>query len=282
MKRMPILLTISTILLLILACTINFGGEAAAGADELPLEAVVDSPLEGNSLPEGSIQIKYHATAPDGIAAVELSINGEVVSNVASPEATQTIVALQYTWNPTLSGNHVIRVRAQGANGSWSGYGMVSVNIVGEEPPAEEQQEQEPESEPEEEVPAEPEELAIINVQHDVNKFYYLNGTCGPKKITFTAEVNKPDEEYLLLIFTRFEDLEGGGLTKWDASHSMSKIPSSEGKFTITLESEKLQNYNTFEIMLMHFQLVVQDKPGGSRIAATEVFKTEVRLERCP
>ena len=280
MKRTRILITSAVILLALLACTIDIGGGAAAKEEALPLQAVVDAPADGSNLPMGPVQIKYHATAPDGITALELSINGQVVNSSASPEASQKIVAQSFTWNPAVSGNHVIRVRAQGANGVWSGYGMASVNIVASEEPVQQEQQQQQEQPTETPKPTNtPEGLQIINVKSDVNKFFYLNTTCGPNKITFTAEVTQPDKVYALLIFTRFEDLEDGGLTKWDASHAMK--PLGGGKYTITLESEKILNYNTFEFALMHYQLVAQDK-AGSRLVATEVVKTAVRLEKCP
>ncbi|HEY60059.1 MAG TPA: hypothetical protein G4N92_05175 [Anaerolineae bacterium] len=280
MKRFYIIAGSTVLLLAIVACEFSLSPKSEESAG-LALQAAIDAPADGVSLPKEATVINYHATAPDGIAAVELSINGEVVSNVATPDSTQTLVALQYTWKATLTGSHTIRVRAQGLSGQWSDYAAVTVNVIGGDDEGETERQGEQETQPTDtpEPTATPEGLEIINVENNVDKFYYKNTTCGPKKITISAEVTQPDKVYGLYLFTRFEDKEGEGMTKWDLGHVISK--KSEGKYSITLVAENILNYHTYEFALMHFQLVATDS-NQNRIAATEVFKTRVTLEVCP
>jgi hypothetical protein len=137
MKRIKIIVSALILLLIIIACdignvSIDLGSSGESGQPQAqPVEAGIDSPSNGSTLPMGPIEIAYHATSTEGVSAIELSINGEVVNSFASPDSDQKVIALKYTWQPSVPGSHTIRVRAQNSAGAWSNFSDATVNIEG-------------------------------------------------------------------------------------------------------------------------------------------------------
>ena len=142
MKARWIILTAVILLMIVPACefagiSIDFGGGngGGAGGGAPSLEAGVDAPVNGATLRMDPVDIAYHATSTEGLSAVELSIDGEVVSSYKSPDASQKVAALSFTWTPTSPGSHTIRVRAQSSSGLWSDFSSVAVNVEGDASP---------------------------------------------------------------------------------------------------------------------------------------------------
>jgi hypothetical protein len=283
MKKIQIA-SIVLLALLLASCggvTIDFGGgSASAQPAAAPVEVGVDSPANGTTLPMGSVNIAYHASSTDGVAAVELSIDGQVVSSIASPGSNQQVVALQYTWQPTASGSHTIRVRAQNTKEAWSDYAAVMVTIEGSQAP--QQPETPPETKPEPtktpEATETPEGITLFDIKHDKNKFYYASNSCGSHEITISTRVTDPEDIFQVVVFTRFVDRESSAITKWDSGHALSK--KDKDTYSITLNSKKITNYNAYEFAVMRYQLVVEDK-NGDRSVRSDV-KDDILLEVCP
>ena len=295
MRRVKVLLYGAVILMLLVACefagiSIDFGNgsssEASAESQSASLEAGIDSPANGAALPMASADISYHASSTDGVAAVELSINGEVVSSVASPGSEQKVVALKYTWVPTVSGSHIIRVRAQNNSGMWSDYSTTMVNVDGE-------QVQQPQASGDNnsapaatntpaptktpEPTATPEGITIYDVKHDKDTFYYGNNGCGSHELTISARVTDPEDIYQVVLFIGFTDKESSGYTKLDGGRSMSK--KDDDLYSVTLTSEKIPDYGLFDFAVMRYQIVVVDKDGNKDVR-TEVI-SDLNIERC-
>jgi len=286
MKRLRYIGIILTFLLVIIACDIGpmsidlgFGGDGdSSEAQGKEVEAGIDSPADGATLPMETVEIAYHATSTEGVASVELSINGEVVSPYTSPDPSQKVVALNYTWNPKVSGSHTLRVRAQNSEGVWSDFSAATVNV--------EDGEKEPSSDPDEPEEEEaltptktPENLTIFNIEHSLDKFYYGDGSCGSREVTISADITHPDDAYAATLFIRFFDNDGGGgLTKWDSGRGMGR--KTDEHFSATLVSKNIPNYNSYRHAVMHYQIVVTDK-NDNRLAKTDVIK-KLLLERCP
>jgi len=288
MKRTKIVVTGLILLLVIIACdigpiSIDLGGGGGSSQPQVaPVEAGIDSPANGASLPMGSVEIAYHATSTEGVSSIELSVNGEVVSSIASSDSSQKVVALKYTWQPNISGSHIIRVRAQNSAGAWSDFSTATVNIEGgqqvqqpQDPPAVADQ---PKATDTPSPTATPEEMTIHNIEHNLDKFYYGNGACGSREITISADVTHPDDAFAAILFIRFWDKEGAGTTKWDSGRAMAR--KSDGHFSVTLFSESIPNYNAYEFAVVNYQIVVQNK-SGNNLARSEVIK-KLELERCP
>jgi len=267
--------------------SIDLGGGDTSSEEEAesigpPIEVGIDSPANGTTLQMGPVDIAYHASSLDGVSAVELSVDGQVVSSIASPESDQQVVALRYTWTPTAAGSHTLRVRAQMSSGGWSDYSSVNVNVEGgqppppEEPPAEEPEESPEPDEDEDEEPPDTDEVEIYNIKHNKDIFYYGSGGCS-KELTISANIANPEDVHVAVLFIKFVDKEGEGETKWDGGRAM--VKKSEGSYSVTLNSEKIPNYNVFEFTRMWYQIVAQDKQENY-IARSEVIK-EVTLEIC-
>jgi hypothetical protein len=286
MKRVLILVSASVLILTLLACEfaginvdLGGGGDSSGGAKAAPVEAGVDSPGNNATLKMAPVDIAYHASSTDGISAVELSIDGAVVSSITTPASDQKVVAMKYTWNPMEAGSHTIRVRAQSSGGNWSDFYGVMVTVEGsQQTPAAEQPQQTQQQAPTDtpEPTATPKDVTIYDVKADKDIFYYGGGGCN-REITITAKVTQPEKVYVMVLFIRFFDNEGGGTSSWDSGRAMSK--KSDGSYSVTLFSEKIPNYNQFEFAAMNYQIKAQDK-GGSIVAGTEVFK-DVRLQIC-
>ena len=296
MKRLPLLITAVFLVAVMLACdfagiNIDLGGGSEEPAKELKVEAGIAAPVSGASLPMLPVDIAYHASSTDGISAVELIVDEEIVDGFVSPTADQKVVALKYTWQPSSSGSHTIRVRAMSGSGDWSEYVSTTVTVeeqasqpAQQEQPAQPAQPEQPANTPEGVAPPPapqatetPKDVTIFDIKHDADIFYYGTSNCGSKKVTITAQVTHPDKVYGLYVFTRFADYAGSGVTKWDSGTHFSK--KSDGTYSITFESDTLANYSTYRDAIMNFQIVAQDK-SGTIIARSEVNK-KITLKGC-
>jgi len=287
MKRIKVGVIALILLLVIIACdignlSIDLGGFGESSqSQERAVEVGIDSPSNGATLPKESIEIAYHATSTEGVSTIELSINGEVVSSFASPDPDQNVIILKHTWLPSVSGSHTIRVRAQNSEGVWSDFSAAMVNVEDEkkDSPADPDEQEETDTTPPTSPSATPEELTIYNIEHDLDKFYYGDGTCGSREIMISADITHPDDAYAAILFIRFYDNNaGGGLTNWDSGRAMGR--KSEEHFSATLISKDIPNYNAFRFAVMYYQIVVTDK-NDNKLARTEVIK-KLLLERCP
>jgi hypothetical protein len=268
-------------LILLQACniTVDVGGSKA----NVPLAVSVDAPAQGSQAAMGPIDIRYTATAPEGVAVVELNIDGYVINSYTSPDPTQNTVALAYSWTPQTIGSHIIRLRVQDSKGTWSDYTDVMLTVTDsqavDQPAA--QADQPSQSQPTD-APAPtatPSTPYIYAVTHDVNKFYYKNSTCGPTKITISLQVSDPDKVWSVVIFTRFMDNEGEGQSKWDTGHAMTP-QGSDGEYSITLDSAKIANFDTYDYAVFRYQFVATDK-NRNEVARSEVYE-DVDYSICP
>lgn len=286
MKHGKLAILIVFSLVFLAACggiTVSIGDSGGSKAN-VPLAVSVETPAQGSQVNMGPLEIRYKATAPEGVAVVELNIDGYVVNSYTSPDPSQTTVALSYTWTPQTAGSHIIRVRDQDAKGNWSDYTDVMLTVteaqaaVEENQPAADQPSQpQPSNTP---VPtATPSTPYIYAVAHDVNKFYYKNSTCGPTKITISLQVSDPDKVWSVVIFTRFMDKEGEGQTKWDTGHAMTP-QGSDGKYSITLDASKITNFDAYDYAVFRYQFVATDK-NRNEVARTDVYE-DIDYSVCP
>ncbi len=288
MRRWKFSLLMIFSLVLLQACNVTVSlDELGNKKATVPLGVSIETPLQDSQVPLGPIDIRYTATAPEGVAVVELSIDGYVVNTYTLPDPSQNTVAIVYTWIPPTSGSHIIRVRDQDSKGTWSEYTDVILTVTGEQAalgtaqqPTGEQnivptQPQPTDTNVPTTTPATP---YIYAVTHDVNKFYYKNSSCGPTKVTISLEVSDPSKVWSVVIFTRFLDKEGEGQTKWDSGHAMN--PKGNGKYSITLESSKISNFNTYDYAILRYQFVATDKERNE-VARSEVFE-DIEYSICP
>ncbi len=269
--------------LFLASCNVTVSLGDSGGNAGVSLAVRVDSPTQGGQYGMDPIDIRYTATAPEGVSVVELSIDGYIVNSYSSPDTSQDTVALVYTWTPQTAGSHILRMRVKDAKGKWSEYTDVMVTITGSQAAAQSDdtssQNQSPTATNTPTPTETPSAPYIYDVTHDVNKFYYKNNTCGSTKITISLKVSDPDKVWSVVIFTRFMDKEGEGQTKWDSGHAMSP-KGSDGTYSITLDSSKITNYDTYEFAIFRYQFVATDK-DRNEVTRTEVFE-DIDYEICP
>ncbi|HOJ00021.1 MAG TPA: Ig-like domain-containing protein [Anaerolineaceae bacterium] len=282
MKHWKIATLLVFSLVFLQACDVAISvGDADGSKASVPLAVNVQAPAQGSQVPMGAVDIRYTATAPEGVAVVELSIDGYIVNSYTAPDPSQNTVALVYSWTPPTVGSHIIRVRVQDSKGTWSDYTDVMLTVTEAQPDQsaadQSSQQAQPTDAP---LPtATPSTPYISGVTHDVNKFYYGNSTCGPTKITISAKVSDPSKVWSVVIFTRFMDKEGEGQSKWDTGHAMNPKGSS-GEYSITLDSSKIANFNTYDYAVFRYQFVATDK-NRNEVARTDVYE-DIDYSICP
>lgn len=81
----------------------------------------IDVPINNLSLSQpGSIKIEGHASSPQGIARVEILVNGVQLEVISEPEMVGNLAYFQTPWSPTEAGSYVIQAIAFGVDGSTS------------------------------------------------------------------------------------------------------------------------------------------------------------------
>ena len=262
------------------------GGDNGGGSNGPAVEAGVDLPTNGSNLPMAPVDISYHASSIDGISAVELSVDGEVVNSFASPDSDQKVVGLKYSWSPSQPGSHTIRVRAQSGTGAWSEFSAATVNVQGEQPkpePVEKEEDaappvpaEEEKDEKKEDGPPDTDEVMIYELTHSADTFYYSGSGCN-RENTITAMITNPEKIFYATVFIRLVDKEGEGLTKWDSYGNLSH--KSGNKFSMTIFSENIPNWGLYDFAVMEYQIVIRDK-NQNDLFRSEVMR-DISLEIC-
>jgi hypothetical protein len=107
-------------------------GGGGAGPSAAP-RSWIDDPLHGSHAAPGAVAVLAHAADPDGIALVELAVNGAVVATQpvapAAPFASATM-----TWTATGPGAALLRVRARDAAGEWGAPAHATIYVDGSSP----------------------------------------------------------------------------------------------------------------------------------------------------
>ena len=105
---------------------------ACGGSTSGPL-AWIDAPQHGSSHPVAPMDIVLHAADPGGVAAVELSVNGEVLSRRPPDDASAPLVTQHVDWDPQTPGEYLLTARAQNHAGAWSPAAVSNVTLTGPE-----------------------------------------------------------------------------------------------------------------------------------------------------
>ncbi len=286
-KKSGLIVATSALFMVVCACSLI---NLSPTSSDIETTVGINSPLSGQTLAQGPVDIFFYAGSSVGISKVELSINGAVVQNVLIHDA-QNINVLQYQWTPVEAGIYQISVRAQNARGFWSESEAVTVTVSNQISPTLEPTATfiptptwlptTPYSPTATYAPpptATPSPLRIYDVNTNIFTFYYGESSCGANEIVITARVTQPEVVKSLLLFTRFDDHESTQISEWDSGRTMQKF--SDGSYKVTLKASELANYNKFEFATLFYQIVATDTNNNS-ISRTTVFK-DAHLEICP
>lgn len=107
-----------------------------ASDDLVAQQAWFDAPLPGSIWPQAPVQLISHYSDPDGIATIELSVNGTILETFPSPDTSSQLVVDTRNWTPPQPGNYTLQVRSQNKNGNWGSPASVSFTVEGEIPVA--------------------------------------------------------------------------------------------------------------------------------------------------
>jgi len=290
MKRTLFFLSFLLILSLLAGCdsgiTIDLGSQPSTSSSSSttnsagPVTAFIDSPANNSSFGMQPVEVNYHATAANGIATLELSLDGTVLTTTASPDLAQQYVAVKYTWTPATPGSHVLRVRAQDSKGEWSAFTQAMVTIQGEA-----QQVQ-----PTTQAPAVPAAtntpqptptlvgVQLVSLTKSTNIFYFNATSCGPMEVTFTLKLSNPQDVKYVYLFARLFSNEGEGTSNWDGGHIMRDR--GNGEYTLTLAKKDITNPSGYDRATLNYQFVAKDK-GNADLLRTSVYK-DVTYNSCP
>ena len=132
--RVRFLLVLSVLILLPTAC----GLPAQVGQARLPVVQVL-APVNGQQVLLGQpLAVQSTATDGQGVARVELWVDGVLVNMAANPAPAANVpFAVHQTWTPTTPGSHSITVVAYNVAGAASNPVLVSVTVIapGSAPP---------------------------------------------------------------------------------------------------------------------------------------------------
>lgn len=219
----------------------------------------IDAPLNGMVLKDAPYEIVLHATAPKGIASVDLQINDQPEAISSAPDKNGMLWTYKHTWDPNGPGEYLLRAIARDINGQDSDPSEVRVIIVGETPTPT------PTSTPTLTLtptstvtatvtPTQPVGLELVDMTRSSDAFY--NGACSPNSITFTIRATDPDQVKYMYFFYRLQDKSTGQKTDYNDGLSMNKVGTDT--WSITIKSNQLENYNKYDEAWFIYQFTSQ------------------------
>lgn len=121
-NRHMIVLAIGFLILVGLAC-----GPTGGGA----LSIAITSPASGSTVTVGQeVQVVSTAVADDGIARVELLVNGQVVRSDFPPSGNPTTFSISQSWTPVAEGQVTISTIAYDVNNAPSDPAVISLQVA--------------------------------------------------------------------------------------------------------------------------------------------------------
>ncbi len=112
---------------------ITLGATSCLPEGNSGIQAWIDFPRDGASVRLGeSILITSHAFAPEGLAEVVLSVNGEAYRRDTPATAGENFSEFKQEWLPTEPGIYTLQLRAYDITGNFSNPATISVRVIGE------------------------------------------------------------------------------------------------------------------------------------------------------
>jgi len=102
------------------------------GAGPASTRVWIDVPFDGAELEAGTIPVQSHAASREGIARVELWVNGALYRSDENPTPDEPVIYVVQPWVPTAPGNYTLEVRAYATDDTASDPASVTVRVTGE------------------------------------------------------------------------------------------------------------------------------------------------------
>ena len=125
--------------------------------------------------------------------------------------------------------------------------------------------------------PDTPTDVRFKNYSYDTDIFYYGNSNCGENEVVITTDVTRPEKAKYVILFTRFKEVGTNKQTNWDKGTTLRVID--ENTHRITLEPERLDNYDEYEYAQMSYQFIAVDK--DQKITGRSLVFDDILLARC-
>lgn len=257
-------------------------------------QASIDIPKDGDVIPLAPYEIVYHGSDMTEVTQVELSVNSVPVSIQNNPSPGTGFVLMRYTWTPLAAGTYIIQTRAQNKSGEWGPYMLIRITVEAAAPTP--QPTVQPTLEPTitqttgVNIPT----LSIptlsiptlnpggggvfTSLSKSADKFYYGGGSCGPKLVNFSVNINNPAGIRYVYMFVRLDDKASDAMTNWSDGKHMNSIGS--GNYTVTINSESdIPLYTSYLEAWLGYQIVVQ-QPDGTFVRSNVYY--DIALAKCP
>ena len=102
------------------------------GADPAATRIWIDVPFDGAEVEAGTITVQSHAASRNGIARVELWVNGTLYRSDENPTPDEPVIYVVQPWIPTAPGDYTLEVRAYATDDTASDPESVTVRVIGE------------------------------------------------------------------------------------------------------------------------------------------------------
>lgn len=106
---------------------------------------------------------------------------------------------------------------------------------------------------------------------------YYSNATCGATDLTLTVTALDP-KVFSVFVFLRLKDKASEAKTNWN--DGLPLVALGNGKFSITLPTNKIPGYNSYAESWLLFQFVATDKSQVN--LGRSVVYSDTTLKKCP
>ncbi len=247
-------------------------------------QAWIDAPLDRDVLPLAPYEIVFHASAPGAPAAVELSINGQLVPSPASqPDgADASLAVVRYPWDPQAPGRYTLSTRARDAKGNWSEV-HTHVVTIGETmitPTSTETSTPTPATTVSPTATPTATSTPTSNVSagfsnKSISSNVVSRGHCGTSQVTLQIDAQHPAGIKVVVIFFRLEDFQSGKLSPWNDGVAMNI---SQGHYTRTLSGDLFGKLADFQQARIHYQFILQ--PLSGEYVRSEVY-SDLSLTAC-
>jgi hypothetical protein len=116
-----------------------------------------------------------------------------------------------------------------------------------------------------------------ISFSHQASTSQFFHGGCNPGQVSISVVVSDPAAVRSVVLFTRLEDKGSGEQTAWDSGSSMSRAGT--GRYQITLSSESILNYNTYNDAWLVYQFVATNTNEEAIAHSPRIY--DVALSTC-
>jgi hypothetical protein len=285
--------------MLLNACNMPQSQEAISAVNQVGgIQAWIDAPLDGSTIPFAPYEIVLHAYDPAGVTQVELSANGNLLAALPNLNPGQLLATLNYPWSPAAPGNYTLSARAQSSDGAWGSQtvAVVTVSDFTETPTF---------------TPTATETLTPIattftntptstltltptstftptmtftpttvpaelsfTLQVSTSQFYY--GSCTPDQVTIQVFVSGGNITSVV-IFKQLEDQASGTKTGWDQGSAMT--PSGNGWFTRTVTARSVDGADSISSAWLLYQFAATGS-AGQVVGRSQVYR-DITLTAC-